>query len=228
MTAKLERGGERRYEFSGPLGEKIKESLQENASAESPLDPAMLQHQHQHEYDEHRDSLRCSRRHFESLSLTEGVNPMARPRRESNPTFASSSSSAYMSATAPVPVPADQDRSRDRDRDSVSVSPLSTHLGPAPAAIPSRTQDMRDTSQGLYQGRATFPLSNLPQSGAPRMRPHTEPGQSPLIPAETVLFHKAPRLAAYDRPERTANPLPGRTAAAVVPKVNPTQWHLAV
>jgi hypothetical protein len=27
VTAKLERGGERRYEFSGPLGDKIKESL---------------------------------------------------------------------------------------------------------------------------------------------------------------------------------------------------------
>ena len=136
VTAKLERGGERRYEFSGPLGEKIKESLQENASAESPLDPAM--HQHQHEYDEHRDSLRCSRRHFESLSLTEGVNPMARPRRESNPTFASSSSSAYMSATTPVPVPADKDKSRDRDRDSVSVSPLSTHLGPVSVCEPDK------------------------------------------------------------------------------------------
>ena len=108
VTAKLERGGERRYEFSGPLGEKIKESLQENASAESPLDPAMHQHQHQHEYDEHRDSLRCSRRRFES------------------------------SSSAPVHVPADQDKSRDRDRDSVSVSPLSTHLGPVSVCEPDK------------------------------------------------------------------------------------------
>jgi hypothetical protein len=225
VTAKLERGGERRYEFSGPLGEKIKESLQEDASAESLLVPA--EHLQEYQYHEHRERdierernhLRSSRRHFESLSLSEGVNPMARTRRGSLPTF--SSSSAYISSSSFAPVPLDQ--SRDQDRDSVSVSPLSMHLSPAPE--PSRTQDKRDSSQGqgLYQGRATFPLSNLPQAGAPRMRPHTEPGQSPFIPAETVLFHKAPRLAAYDRPERTASAVPVRTTAPVGAKVNLTQ-----
>jgi hypothetical protein len=105
----------------------------------------------------------------------------------------------------------------------VSVSPLSMHLSPAPE--PSRTQDKGDSSQGLYQGRATFPLSSLPLAAAPRMRPHTEPGQSLLIPAETVLFHKAPRLAAYDRPERTVSALPVRATAPALSKVILTPWH---